>query len=380
MRAAIADPDELVALGAFFGVQAAVICFSVLTARAYRERSLFVHAAAGALALFALLGVADSHPVEPEALMLLALAGAGVHLLQLTADGGAMPRPHRWLVHSSLGAVPLLAVASPVAARLLWPGAAAWAVVAAVTLLRLWPHGRPWRWWLLAGQLSLGAAALWLAQPQFEQAPRALVTLAALLAIWSACVFLASVGRSRVAGEMRAHDAAHHTIDPLTGLATALVLGERVQAARNTMRRYGHPSVLMLVHIENLPSLAGEFGAQAAEDALLAAAGRIRQALPEGDLAALVGQNRVAVLAEGVAPAEAAANVASRILVAGLREPLASLPAEFLHFRIVLGVIPAGDVPLQALLQRLEARLSQELSARTERHIVSVPSDEMMAA
>jgi diguanylate cyclase (GGDEF)-like protein len=312
--------------------------------------------------------------------MLLVLAAAGMQLRDLAAHAGAVQQPRRWLVDISLGLVPALAAATLLVPWLLLPGLALWAGVAAVVLTRIWPQSRPWRWWLLPGLAALGAAAAWLALQRFEDAPQGLLVLAGLTATWSACVFLASVWRSRIVGETRARAAARTTIDPLTGLATLLVLGERVQAARNLMRRYGHPSVLLLVHIENLQRLAGEFGAQAAEEAMLAAAGRVRQALREGDVAARVAGNHIAVLAEGLAPAEAAANVASRILVAGLREPLPSLPAEFLHFRIVLGVVPAEDIPARALLQLLESRLAQDLAAPSERRIVTVPSDAMMAA
>jgi diguanylate cyclase (GGDEF)-like protein len=380
MRAAAGDPDELVVLGAFVGVQVLVACFSLLVARAYRERPLLVHAAAGLLALFTLQAVAGAHAVYPELLMLLVLAAAGMQLRELAAHAGAVQQPRRWLVDISLGLVPALAAATLLVPWLLLPGLALWAGVAAVVLARIWPQSAPWRWWLLPGLLALGSAAAWLALQRFEESPQGLLVLAGLMAVWSACVFLASVWRSRIVGETRARSDARSRIDPLTGLATLLVLDERVEAARTLMRRYGHPSVLMLVHIDNLARLAREFGAQAAEDAMLAAATRIRQSLREGDVAARVAHHHIAVLAEGVAPAEAAANVASRILVAGLREPLPSLPAEFLHFRIVLGVVPASHAPARALLELLESRLALELAAPSERHIVTLPSEAMVAA
>ena len=40
---------------------------------------------------------------------------------------------------------------------------------------------------------------------------------------------------------------------------------ERVNAARNMMQRYGHPSTLLLVQIENLNRISTEFGPEAAE-------------------------------------------------------------------------------------------------------------------
>jgi hypothetical protein len=52
--------------------------------------------------------------------------------------------------------------------------------------------------------------------------------------------------------------------------------------ARAILRRYGHPSVLLLVEIENLNALVREFGPEVAESAVLTAAGRIRQATGRG--------------------------------------------------------------------------------------------------
>jgi hypothetical protein len=75
--------------------------------------------------------------------------------------------------------------------------------------------------------------------------------------------------------------------------------------------------------------------------------------------------------------AEGAANIASRILVAGLKEPLPAAPTEFLHFRIVLAPIPVNDVPPKSLLQRLATRLDEHVRAPTERRIVALSAEEL---
>jgi GGDEF domain-containing protein len=158
-----------------------------------------------------------------------------------------------------------------------------------------------------------------------------------------------------------------------------MVLNERIEAARHLTRRYGHPSVLMLVHIENLSALAEEFGPEAAESAVLAAADRVRDALlREGDVVARLTHTRMGVLAEGVAAGEAASTVASRILVAGLKEPLPAVRAEFLRFRIVMCAVPVDDVPPKQLLYRLGSRLDQEVKAGSERRIVTLSSEELL--
>jgi diguanylate cyclase (GGDEF)-like protein len=205
--------------------------------------------------------------------------------------------------------------------------------------------------------------------------------LASLLTLWSGCVYVASGWRGRIHSETQARMNARNTTDPLTGLATPLVLYERVKAARHMTKRYGHPSVLMLVHIENLPALAEEFGPEASESAVLTAAVRVRQALLRGgDVAARVAHARFAVLAEGAGTGEAAATVASRILVAGLKEPLPAAPAEFLHFRIVQAALPIEEIAPRDLLLRLSARLDQEVRGGSERRIATMNADDLVAA
>jgi diguanylate cyclase (GGDEF)-like protein len=200
------------------------------------------------------------------------------------------------------------------------------------------------------------------------------------LTLWSICTYLATGWRGRIFGETRARIQARNTTDPLTGLATPMVLAERVRAARHLMRRYRHPSVLMVVNIDNLGSIATEFGPEAAKSAVLAAANRVREALMrDGDVAARLAHARMGVLAEGLAPAQAAANVAGRILVAGLKDPLPTVKAEFLRFRIVLVAIPAEEVAPKVLLQRLNARLDLEVRSASERRIVTLTQEELLA-
>jgi GGDEF domain-containing protein len=136
----------------------------------------------------------------------------------------------------------------------------------------------------------------------------------------------------------------------------------------------------MLVNIDNLGAIGGEFGLEAAESAVLAAASRVHEALlRDGDVAARLAHARIGVLAEGAAPGQAAATVAGRILVAGLKDPLPSLKAEFLRFRIVLAAVPTEDIHPKLLLQRLNARMDLEVQAASERRIVTLTPEELLA-
>ena len=231
----------------------------------------------------------------------------------------------------------------------------------------------------MPGQLALVAGVAWQGWCSLDDAPDPVLPLAALLSAWTAAIFLATAWRNRIFGETRLRMHARNTVDPLTGLSTSLIFYDRVRALRNLIKRYGHPSVLLLVHIEGLAGLSAEFGPEVAESALLVAANRIRQTLRDGDVAARLSHSRIAVLAEGMTPAEGSANLASRILVAGLKEPLPAAPTEFLNFRVVLAAVPVDDMPAKTLLQRLSAKLDQQLLAPTERRILSLTADELLA-
>jgi len=260
-------------------------------------------------------------------------------------------------------------------------GLVLWAILVLVVLLRTWRQSRPWIWWLLPGLVALGLAGLVTATQAPDESIGDAVRVGGLLTLWAACTYLATAWRGRLFGETRARVNARNTIDPLTGLATPLVLAERMMAARHLVRRYGHPSVVMVVHIENLPALAEEFGPEAAESAVLAAASRVRDSLlRDGDVAARLAHARIGVLVEGAAPGEAAATVATRILVAGLKEPLAAARAEYLRFRIVLAGLSAQDLPPKQMLHKLNARMDGELRAASERRIVTMTQDELLNA
>lgn len=372
------DPEQLW-LGAFIGAQVLIVVFCLIRANAYGERALLLHAAAALLGVLAVQSLLGGW-FHPRAVFLMVLAAAGLQLLELVTHAGSLRTPRRLLLATSAVVLPLLALLSLGAAWALSVGIVLWAAAVLVLMARAWPQSQPWMRWMLPGlvALVLASASMDWAHASEDLGPA--LPFAGLLALWAATVYLATGWRGRIVAQTRARVNARNTVDPLTGLATPLVLVERVHAARNLIERYGHPSVLLLVHIENLGAIADEFGLETAESAVLAAANRVRESLRPGDVAARLTHARLAVLAEGVAPAEAAANVASRILVAGLKEPLPAAPSEFLRFRIVLGAVPLEQVPGKLLLHRMGARLDQELEAPSERRIVTMTHEELLPA
>jgi GGDEF domain-containing protein len=319
-------------------------------------------------------------PLLHSSVLLLVPAIAGLHLLDLLSHAGGLRSARRWLLAVSAGALPAFAIAGIYTAGALVAGIVLWCAVVALALVPAWRQSRPWVWWLPPGIAALAGATLIVAADRPPYTVRDAALLAGLLTLWSACGYLASAWRGRIFGETRARIQARNTTDPLTGLATPMVLAERVHAARHLTRRYGHPSVLMVVNVDNLAAIGAEFGPEAAESAVLAAASRVRESLLRGgDVAARLAHARIGVLAEGVAPGQAASAVAGRILVAGLKDPLPALRAEFLRFRIVLAAVPGEDVAPKLLLQRLNARLDQEVQAASERRIVTLSQEELLA-
>jgi GGDEF domain-containing protein len=374
------EPEALVALGVCAGVQVLVVCLSVIYANAYRERAMLLHGAATMMGVLAVQTLVGGHPFLAEAAVLLVLALDGLQLRDLVSHAGALHQPRRWLIGVSAVLLPALALAGFLGRwHLLLPALAAWISALVIIMIRAWPQSQPWARWLVPGELSLAAGAGWLGWRSLDAEPDPALPLSAMLSLWAVAIFLANGWRSRIVSETRIRIDARTTIDPLTGLSTPLIFYDRIRAVRSLMKRYGHPGILLLVHIENLPRLADEFGPEVAESALLVAASRTRQALRDGDVAARLSHARIGVLAEGMSMAEGSSNIASRILAAGLREPLPAAAGEFLHFRILLTPVPESNVSPRVLLQRLAGRMDEQLLAPTERRIVAIPTDELLA-
>jgi len=374
------DP-ELLWLGACVGGQLLLVFFSVIHANTYGERALLLHAAATLIGVLAVQAMVGNQPLLPSAAALLVPAAAGLQLRDLMGGGPGLRRLRRWLLVVSVGVLPLLSVGAAYSAWALAAGVALWLAIVGVLLQAAWRQSQPWIWWLVPAVacLVLASGGVALDRPPYDIDDA--LWLAGLLTLWSACTYLATSWRGRILGETRARVQARKTVDPLTGLATPLVLSQRVLAARHTTRRYGHPSVVMVVDIENLPAISAEAGPEAVEAAVLAAASRVRDALPgDGDVAARLTHRRFAVLAEGCAPAEAAASVATRILTAGLKDPVPAAQAEYLRFRIVMAALPTDDSAPKTLLYKLNSRMDQELRGGSDRRIVTVPQDELQSA
>jgi diguanylate cyclase (GGDEF)-like protein len=361
-------PSSSVVLGALMGAQLLLVLLSILVANAYRERGLLVHGAAVSLGVVIIDGLVSPLADLATAGMLGIMGFSAMHVQGLTTHVGSLRPLRRWMSATSM-ALAVLALVAVVWREplLLVAGVLVLFGLDAAVLSRAWPQSRPWGLWIIAGQGALLVAALWMGVPGLPKDNQLL--LACLLAFWAMAIYLASVWRSRVFGERQWKQAAERHEDPLTGLATAVVLGQRVQLARSLMRRHGHPSALLLVHADELGRIASELGAQRGEAATLEAGVRLRSTLGRADIAARVSQNRFVILAEGSSTQEAASQLATRLLVAGLKEPLVTVEGVFLHFRIVVAELPADEGSVPALLQYLGESMDAEVLRGRERRI-----------
>lgn len=379
------DHRGYVALGIFAGAQLLVVLFSVLIANAYRERSLMYHAAAGVLGLLALFMLHD--PVEaygeglvPATLMLLVVAVSGGGLNELVKHVGGLRLRRAWLVRGC-AALPFVALGAFLLHINVLPAALAGiALMLCLLLPRAWPQSQPWMWWVVIACATLISALIRLVIYSPSEIPDPPLVFAALMTVWSASTYLAMVWRSRLFGETNARMQARNLVDPLTGLHTPLILVDRIEAARGLVRRYGHPSAVLLVQIENLGKLTEDYGPEIAESAVLAAAIRIRQSLGPADVAARMSHARIAVLAEGAALGHAAAQVGTRILVSGLKEPLPPTTTAFLQFRMVMAAVPSEEMPVRGFLRRMGAVLEQQMIAPGERRIVPLTAEDLARA
>lgn len=139
------------------------------------------------------------------------------------------------------------------------------------------------------------------------------------------------------------------TTDALTGLHSARVLQSKLRQALGTAERYQQPFALLMVNLSNLAHLQNQHGRQTSEHALVMAAARIRAVARPADTVARAGEAQFALLIEGPISADAANDVATKIIASGLR-PSNELPeSESLRFHIAVGHLgeTAGVVPAE---------------------------------
>ncbi|MGZ5183213.1 MAG: hypothetical protein ACXWC2_22260, partial [Ramlibacter sp.] len=145
----LTTPLQWAVLGAFTGAQLLLLVLSVLIANAYRDRGLLVHAAATLLGIVVIHG--QSGPLAPlvPAGLLGMMAFSAMHVQGLTTHVGSLRPFRRWMSAAAM-ALGALALADTLVRepRLLLLGAALLLALDAAVVARAWPHSQPWAQWV----------------------------------------------------------------------------------------------------------------------------------------------------------------------------------------------------------------------------------------
>ena len=138
--------------------------------------------------------------------------------------------------------------------------------------------------------------------------------------------------------------------DALTGLPHRQAIIERLDTSLAHARGQKQNCALLGVRISNLEAIAGEFGREAAEKALVVAASHLRRTIVDFDMAARVDQREFAVLLEAPMTPQTVTSRAQQLVASGLRQ-IEALPAALtLKFHVTAAMLPVPELDGEASL------------------------------
>ena len=236
----------------------------------------------------------------------------------------------------------------------------------------------PWKWWLMLGHAAgLLVALLFLAD--VVDARQAYWPVVLMLLVQVPPIYLALVWRSRLLNEARLRSTAAGVADPLTGLATAAVLIERlmrIMARAQVAKSSQSSNSLYLIEVQNWQGLLADLGADFNEKLLLEAAMRLRRSVGDNDMVARIAGGRFAVVAQGLSSQADITSLATRLVVSGLRIDSPLLPGVELKFRVIVLNLklstPLSLSVAQAWLASLADRFQTWPSSHRSRSILMI--------
>ncbi|HEY8048530.1 MAG TPA: 7TM diverse intracellular signaling domain-containing protein [Ramlibacter sp.] len=128
--------------------------------------------------------------------------------------------------------------------------------------------------------------------------------------------------------------------DTLTGLAHTRTFLQRLDDALQRCTTLKHACALVVAKIANYDSIMAEYGRDTAERALVLASSLLRNVAADVDMAARVGDHAFAVLLEGPATPQEAANRAQQLVASGLRHSEALPAGIVLKFHVAAAMLP----------------------------------------
>ena len=380
-------------LGIAVGVLGLVMLLSVVISFAYHESSLLflaVYLTAMVSVLLAGHYLADNPAWVQNMLLVMGPALVGFWLMWLLRKRTSTTTTKVWVFALLLVNVALLGFILVDSSSLAAPGnvfdltaglCLMWGVVLAVAFAWQATHADtagPWKWYFMLGHaLGLVVALLFLTNVVNAQTPYWPVVLMLLAQLPP--MYLSLVWRSRLLNEVRLRSSGAAVIDPLTGLSTAPVFIERLMriTARNAQEKTSQTSnALYLIEVQNWQILLNELGADFNERLLLESAMRLRRAVNDNDMVARISGGRFAVVAQNLANHNAMSEVATRLLVSGLRTDSTQLAGVELKFRIIvlnLKLFPPLSVAVtKAWLDSLVGRFEVWPSSHRSRSILVI--------
>lgn len=164
--------------------------------------------------------------------------------------------------------------------------------------------------------------------------------------------------------------------DALTGLATRLVLQDRLGVALERAKRLQTGLGLLMLDLDGFKGINDTFGHHAGDEVLRTAANRLTDAVRSSDTVVRMGGDEFVVLLTDLAGPKAAETVAAN-MVAALAQPVSFDGAE-VPISVSIGICTSFTVGLDAetLLRQADAALySAKAQGRNCFHVFAVDAD-----
>ncbi|MGH8819834.1 MAG: GGDEF domain-containing protein, partial [Rhodoferax sp.] len=334
----------LFALGVAVGGLGLVVLLSLIISYAYDERTLLVLGCY--VLLMAAITLLGQRWIASVALIknLLLIAGPALitallaYLLSVRNPGRAVKAIFLVVGLVTLGVLVLYSLLAP--ADVTRVAALSWAVLllafAIYLVARSWDTTGPWKWWLLAGHVA-GLVTSVCLLTGFADVQPAYWPVPLMILVQVPPIYLSLVWRSRLLNESRLRSLSANVTDPLTGLATTMVLVERLMRVTSRMApQVNSRNALFVIEVQNWQALLNEMGTEFNEKLLLEAAMRLRRAIGDNDLAARISGGRFAILTQGLRSDEEVNALATRLVVSGLRIDSPLLERIEFRFRVLV--------------------------------------------
>ena len=199
----------------------------------------------------------------------------------------------------------------------------------------------------------------------------ALLLASALCCTLAVLVWVMALRRRLRESEERFRHMAQH--DALTGLATRLVLQDRLTVALEAAKRHHTGLALLMLDIDRFKNINDTLGHHAGDEVLRVTANRIVPAVRKSDTVARMGGDEFVVLLPDLIDPRAAENIAAK-LVTVLSAPV-SFGGRALAVSVSVGVCTAslGELDADALLRSVDAALYRAKAKGKNRFEVFIP-------